>query len=109
MLYYLNNNSFLSVANRMYYALFYVITAYLTTKNEIVKTHKGVNIKFHQYLALTNLVTKEEAKLYNELFERRHEFDYNDFVILKEEEIKAMFTDTKALIHKIETLITIND
>jgi hypothetical protein len=51
----------------------------------------------------------QEAKLYYELFDRRNGFDYNDFVVFEENEIKEMFADTKELIDKIESLITINE
>jgi uncharacterized protein (UPF0332 family) len=35
------------VCNRLYYAIFYVVSAYLVSVNADVKTHNGIRIKFH--------------------------------------------------------------
>lgn len=105
----LQDKRYLAAVNRMYYAAFYMVTAYFAYKNWSFKTHSGVKTKFHLELTAQNLISENEAKTYNLLFLKRQEFDYDDFVIYNEEEIVSLYGNTKALIEKIQTLITIND
>lgn len=101
----LESGSFLSTVNRLYYAVFYIVTAYLAIDSFIVKSHKGVKIKFHEELTLKGLISKQESKLFELLHMRRHEFDYDDFVMIDEEEIKDLMESSRSLIDKIENLI----
>lgn len=75
----LQKERYLAAVNRMYYAAFYIVTAYFAYKDWTVKTHSGVKTKFHLELTSQNLISEDETKTYNLLFLRRHEFDYDDY------------------------------
>jgi hypothetical protein len=50
------NKRLFSAVNRIYYALFYEVSALLLTKNLSAHRHTGVRSMFNQYFAKTGLV-----------------------------------------------------
>ena len=107
--YLMQDERYLAAVNRMYYAVFYIVMAYFTNHNWVVKSHSGTKTKVHLELTSKGLITTEEGKLYNLLFQRRHEFDYEDFVTYSVNEVTDMYNFTKSFIQKIESLITIHE
>ena len=78
--YLMQDESYLAAVNRMYYSVFYIVTAYFNYHDWVVKSHSGTKTKVHLELTSKGIMTTDEGKLYNLLFQRRHEFDYDDFV-----------------------------
>ena len=70
-------------ANRLYYACFYAVTALLTRNGLSSSKHTGVKGLFNQHFVKTGQVSRENGKLYNQLFEDRQEGDYVDFVLFE--------------------------
>jgi len=105
----LDNERYIAAVNRMYYAFFYIVTAYFAQRNIQVKSYKGLRTRVHSELVSSHLIDTEYAKVFDSLFMRRNEFDYDDFVTYSEPDIVALYENTKALIQKIKTLITINE
>ena len=70
-------------ANRLYYACFYAVTALLTRNGLSSSKHTGVKALFNQHFVKTGQVSRENGKLYNQLFEDRQEGDYVDFVLFE--------------------------
>jgi uncharacterized protein (UPF0332 family) len=68
-------------ANRLYYACFYAVTAVLAKEELASSKHSGVKALFNKHLVKTRQVSKEDGRLYNQLFEARQEGDYVDFVV----------------------------
>jgi uncharacterized protein (UPF0332 family) len=101
----IQNESYLSAINRMYYSLFSFVTGYLFSADVIVKSHKGVKIKFHFEMTSKQIVTRDEGKLFDLLFMRRNESDYDDFAIVTQEEAEDMFRSTILLTTKLKNLI----
>jgi uncharacterized protein len=73
------NNHWNTVANRLYYAAYYSLSALFILKGIKGITHSGVKIQFHKEFIKTGILDKEMGKLYNNLFNKRHEGDYEDF------------------------------
>lgn len=88
------NEHYLTVINRLYYALFYVASAYLAKEGIVAKTHAGTKNQFHQHFIKTGLVNEEIGKLYDELFSERNESDYGDFLVYTHDEAKYYLTQT---------------
>ena len=66
--------------NRLYYACFYAVTALLAQKDLHSSKHSGVRSLFNLHFVKPQKVPKQHATTYNDLFERRQESDYVDFV-----------------------------
>ena len=65
--------------NRLYYAMFYAITAILTAKGESYRKHSGVRTALHRDFVKTGKINKESGRIYDELFNARHQADYTPF------------------------------
>lgn len=79
-----------TTANRLYYACFYSISAFLLTKDIEAYTHSGVKTLFNKELVLSGALSKDQGLLYNKLFGLRQDADYRDFRNLLMEEVAPL-------------------
>lgn len=94
-----------TAANRLYYACYYAVTA-LFIKNDIkAHTHSGVINQFGLNFVRTNVFSQEEGRLFKRLFELRQDGDYDDWIIIDEEDIIPLIEPVKDFMDKIEQLI----
>lgn len=92
-------------ANRLYYAAFYAVSALLVHSGHTSSKHSGIKALFNQHYVKTGIVTKENGRLYNRLFDLRQEGDYIDFVFLDAETVEPLVGKTSALLDTIQSLI----
>ena len=93
-----------SCANRLYYACYYAVSALLATKGLASSKHTGVKAFFNQHFIKTCLVSKENGRLYNRLFDARQEGDYVDFVVFKGDDVEPLIPQVKGFIDNISQL-----
>lgn len=62
--------------NRLYYALFYAVSAALAAQNREYGRHSAVRAAFNRDFVNTKKVSLEQGQLYNQLFDDRQEADY---------------------------------
>jgi len=91
--------------NRLYYACFYAVSALLIQNGSSSSKHTGTRSLFNRHYVKTGKVTKEMAQIYNDLFERRQESDYLDFIHFEESEVRPWISNAEAFIKHIETVI----
>lgn len=91
--------------NRLYYACFYVISALLVFNGLSSSKHAGVRSLFNRYYVATGKVPKNLARIYNDLFERRQEGDYIDFVRFQESQVQPWISKAEELVDYITRLI----
>ncbi len=96
------SNHWNTVANRLYYAAYYSIIALFVEKEIKASTHTGVKAAFHKEFIKTGLIEIHFGKLYNNLFNKRQEGDYQDFQYFEEETIRP-------LIGKVEQFISVTN
>ncbi|NUO02143.1 MAG: HEPN domain-containing protein [Saprospiraceae bacterium] len=97
-----------SAANRMYYACFYIVSAYLAQKGQEAATHSGLKSAFNQELIKSGKIDPSEGILFNKLFGMRQDADYEDFTDSEESELLPLLPKIKSLIEDIENLINKN-
>lgn len=93
-----------SCVNRIYYAIFYEITALLRTKNLSSPKHTGIKSLFFQHFVRTGIVDTEIGKFYSRIFDFRKEGDYDDFISFEEEKVKGWLEQGEKYIQVIENL-----
>jgi len=93
-----------TAANRLYYACYYAVTALLIQNDIDAKTHNGVINQFGLHFVKTNIFSKQEGGLFQDIFELRQEGDYTDWIIVTEEDIIPLIEPAKDFIAKIEQL-----
>ncbi len=91
--------------NRLYYALYYAVSAVLLRKEFTFSKHSGVRAAFHREIIKTGLMDAEWGRLYDQLFEDRHEGDYvalTDFDKLYVEEKLMQCRQFLLILKKVE-------
>jgi len=86
----LDTQEYIGTVNRLYYACFYAVTALLETRGLASSKHSGVLSFFNKHFVRTGFVQGELGKFYKDLFERRHEGDYTDFIEFTQERVSEM-------------------
>jgi len=100
------NGRWNSAANRLYYACFYIVSAYLAQKDIEATTHSGLKSAFNRELVLSGKVDRADGRLYNQLFGIRQEADYEDFFALGQEDIEPLVPKIKKLIADVEQILS---
>lgn len=77
-------------SNRFYYAAYYAVSALLIAKGFAAQTHSGVIAIFGREFVKTGIVSKDNGKLYSQLFSYRQKGDYDDNYDIDIEEIKPL-------------------
>lgn len=100
-----NERRWNAAANWLYYACFYVVSAYLVAKGIKATTHSGLKSAFNQHLIKSGKIDFSEGLLFNKLFSIRQQIDYEDFIDITEQELYPSLPKIEMLIDDIEKLI----
>ena len=92
------------VANRLYYAAYYAVSALLIARGHTVRTHEGIIQCFGNNFVKTGIVSKEQGKLYSQLFTLRLKGDYEDKYDLTKEAVLHLVEPTKFFIDSISKM-----
>ena len=65
--------------------------------------------RLHRYYVRTGKVPRELARVYNDLFERRQEGDYADFVRFQADQVCPWIPQTEAFIAHMTALLSKDD
>jgi uncharacterized protein (UPF0332 family) len=102
----IKENAYTTALNRIYYAIFYVVTAlgykfdYTTSKH--IQLKGWFNKKF---VYEETIFTPELYEIYNTAFENRQESDYKMTYVADEEFVKELFVKAKTFIEQVEKAI----
>ncbi|MCK9363988.1 MAG: HEPN domain-containing protein [Syntrophales bacterium] len=94
-----------AAVNRLYYACFYAVLALLSQSDLSSSKHSGVRSLFTVHFVKTGKLPKEMARTYNDLFERRQEGDYDDYVIFSAEDVQSWIGTAESFVKVIKGLI----
>jgi len=100
-----NSERWNACVNRLYYACFYAVSALLIKEGCSSSKHTGVRSLFNLHFVKTGVVPKELARIYNDLFERRQESDYTDFITFKESQVQPLIPQAEEFLERISILI----
>ena len=84
--------------NRLYYACFYAVSALLVRHGLSSSKHAGVRSLFNRKYVKMGKIPKDLARIYNDLFERRQEGDYIDFVTFQESQVLPWISEQNDLL-----------
>lgn len=93
-----------AVANRLYYVCFYALLALLASEGIKASTHSGVKTMFYKHFIKTGKLSEKTGLLYNDLFNKRQEGDYQDFRSFNEQSIKPLIKEAVDFVKQIEAL-----
>lgn len=91
--------------SRLYYSLFYVVSAYMAQNDFISKTHAGTLHHFNKELVKPGKIDKSYAKIYAKLFQMRQVGDYGDLEEFTAEDLNTIQPLTEELIELMKELL----
>lgn len=91
--------------NRLYYACFYAVSALLLRHGFSSSKHTGVRSLFNRHFVKTGKIPKALAQIYNDLFARRQESDYIDFVRFEASQVSPWIADAEQFVGYIASLV----
>jgi len=91
--------------NRIYYACFYSVSALLLKKDIDTSTHRGIRQMFGLHFVQTGIVTRELAKFFSDLYDRRQTGDYDDFIFYDKETSFSLLLLAEEFVNEIDRLL----
>jgi len=101
----IENQLWSTAINRMYYACYYAVIAILLKNDINPQTHAGARQMFGLHFIKTGIISSDLGKFYSDIFDKRLTGDYDDFIVIREEDVIGLAPVAKELILKIKELI----
>ena len=101
----LKSNRLSFSVNRIYYACFYTVSAVLLYKGYRFKKHSGVRSAFHQHLIKEGLISQDDGKFYDVIFEARQRGDYIELVSFKKEKVEEWLNQAEMFVRTLKRLV----
>jgi len=101
----IENDKLHLAANRIYYSVFYVVSALALKKEFKTSKHSQLLSWFNIEIVKTGLIDKNFGKFYLDAFEMRQEGDYDDLVEFDKDYIVVKFNQAKDFIEKVKGII----
>ncbi|MBF0102269.1 MAG: HEPN domain-containing protein [Desulfobacterales bacterium] len=98
----------LSVVNRAYYAMFYMILALFIKMNINVKTskHTGAIGLFDKEFIISGKIDRKYSKMLHAMFDDRQEFDYKEFTVVSGDDAVRGITYAEEFIDALKKFIS---
>jgi hypothetical protein len=93
--------AFHTVANRIYYAAFYSVTAMMLERGKKFSKHAGLRTAFYMEYIKTGLIDKKWGSVYDRFFDDRLEGDYIAFISFEHSYIKESLALCEEFINKV--------
>lgn len=94
-----------AAVNRTYYACYYAVNALLLKKNIKTTTHKGIRQMFGLHYVQSGLISKEMAKVFTDLYDRRQTGDYDDFIVYDKDLATRLLALGNEFVNEVEKLL----
>ncbi len=101
----LENKRFRNAMNRIYYAIFYSVSALSAQDGFSTSKHKQLMGWFIKNYVKTEILTPEFSGIYKRAFDKRQESDYDDFSEVTGMQAEKYFDDMEKFIEKIFMII----
>lgn len=100
-LFLIDNKKFSIAVNRLYYSIFYILTA-LSLKFEF-RTSKHIQLIgwFNKNFINEGKIKKEYGKFVHKIFDLRTKADYDFYTQFSENEVKEIYTEVKIFVNDI--------
>ncbi|MCL5992487.1 MAG: HEPN domain-containing protein [Bacteroidetes bacterium] len=101
----LESNRFRNALNRIYYAIFYMISALSVKNGYSTSKHKQLMGWFIKNFVSTGKIDTVFSNIYKRAFDRRQESDYDDVLEFDKVQVELHFKDMLSFVTEIEKLI----
>ncbi|MEW6046899.1 MAG: HEPN domain-containing protein [Bacillota bacterium] len=90
--------------NRLYFALFYAVTAVLAQQGLSYRKHTAVRAAFHRDFVRTRRVPESDGRLYDDLFNQRQQSDYDPLAQFDPARVGAYVERVEAFLRRFRAL-----
>lgn len=94
-----------SAVNRIYYAVFYEVSALLLSKELSSPKHSGVRALFNLHFVKTRIVKPESGRYYAKMFDFRQKSDYGDYSSFDKNKVIEWYKQAEIFIEELEKLL----
>jgi len=101
----IENNRLHLAANRIYYSVFYIVSALALKNGFKTSKHSQLLSWFNKEFVKKELIDKNLGKFYLDAYEMRQEGDYDDLVSFELKYIEDKFVLAKEFIKRIKEII----
>jgi uncharacterized protein len=101
----LDNDKLAIAINRIYYAVFYALSALALKRQFSTAKHQQLIGWFNREFIKEHVVDRRYGEILHRAFDKRSKGDYDDFVEFSKEEVEQMLLDTILFVEKIKELI----
>lgn len=98
-----------SVANRLYYAMFYAVLALLIYEPYTSSKHTGVLAYFNKRFVKGGIFSETLGRSLNKAFELRQRGDYREYFELTRDQVEPILTEATQFIFSIRTYLDKNE
>ena len=91
--------------NRLYYSMFYAVSAVLFERQMSFNKHSGVRAAFHREIIKKGLLDVKWGKLYDQLFEDRQEGDYMAMVTFDKQYVESRLALCTEFLQELRHLV----
>jgi hypothetical protein len=95
--------------NRLYFTLFYAVSAVLLKQGHAYKKHSGVRAAFHREFIKTGVLDIQWGKLYDQLFEDRQEADYIAWIVFDREYVEMQLLRCSDFMDLVQPFVESNN
>ena len=101
-----SNKHYETCQNRLYYAIFYIVSALAYKDNFITSKHAQLMGWFNKkYIYDEKIFDSKLFAIYKEVFEGRQKSDYDFMYLIDEKDIYAMIEDVKLFINEVKNYL----
>lgn len=101
----IESNRFVVAVNRIYYGLFYAVTALAVKYGYDTSKHGQLIGWFNKEFIASNKIDKKYGRILRIAYQNRTKGDYDAYIDFTKEEVVSMHTDMKDFINEIDSLI----
>jgi len=101
----IENNKLSLAENRIYYSIFYIVSALALKYDFSTSKHSTLMGWFNQGMVKTEKIDISFGKTYARAFEKRKKADYDDYITFSSEEVKLDLENAKKFVNRIKSFI----
>ena len=101
----IKNKKFLLAVNRIYYGMFYVLSAFSLRYDFSTSKHQQLIGWFNKEFISTGEIDRKYGRILHNAYNNRSTGDYDDFAEFDEEDVKESFDEMKDFIRTIRALL----
>lgn len=101
----IKNGKLYNAVNRIYYSMFYIVSALAIQNNFLTSKHRQLLAWFNVNYVKTGIVPVELWKTYKHGYDNRLEGDYDDFKVFTLEEVQLNYQSMLKFVDFVEKLI----